>query len=69
MYPSQELRNTILERPVTIEEVSTILKGRTDLLPSIDGPNISLDDLNNWERAYSRTAGVAIDDIHWDAMD
>ena len=61
MYPSQELRNTILERPVTIEEVSTILKGRTDLMPSIDGPNISLDDLNNWERAYSRTAGVAID--------
>lgn len=61
MYPSQELRNTILERPVTIEEVTTILKGRTDLLPSIDGPNISLADITRAEKIYQKAIGAPID--------
>jgi hypothetical protein len=61
MYPSQELRNTILERPVTIEEVTTILKGRTDLLPSIDGPNIALGDITKAEKRYQKLIGAPID--------
>ena len=58
MYPSQELRNVILERPVTVKEVETFLKNRPDLLESIDGPNINLNDLNRSERFVAGVSGV-----------
>ena len=64
MYPSQELRNIIIERPITIEEVTTILKGRTDLLPNIDGPNIALGDINKAEKIYQKAIGAPID-VAW----
>jgi hypothetical protein len=58
MYPSQELRDVILERPVTVKEVETLLKNRPDLLETIDGPNINLNDLNKYERAVAGVSGV-----------
>jgi hypothetical protein len=58
MYPSQELRDVILERPVTVQEVETLLKNRPDLPETIDGPNINLNDLNKYERAVAGVTGV-----------
>lgn len=63
MYPSQELRNVILDRDVTIKEVETILKDRPDLLEEIDGPNINLNDLSRFERGLAGIAGVT--DAAW----
>ena len=64
MYPSQQLRDTILERPISIEEVTTILRGRTDLLPTIDGPNIALGDITRAEKIYQKAIGAPID-VAW----
>ena len=58
MYPSQELRDLILQRPVSIKEVESLLKGRTDLSPTVDGPNIDLTDLSNAERKFAKVLGV-----------
>ena len=56
--PSEELRRIALERPVTVKEVENFLKSRADLLPEIDGPNVSLSDLSKGERLVSRVANV-----------
>jgi hypothetical protein len=61
MYPSQELRSTILERPVTIEEVQKLLENKPDLLETIDGPNINLNDLNAYEKWYTKIIGAPTD--------
>ena len=50
MYPDPDLRKIILTRNVSVDEVDAMLAGRTDLLPSIDGPNINLSDLNILEK-------------------
>lgn len=57
MYPSPELRQLILNRNVSPKEVEAALIGRTDLLESIDGPNVSLSDLNNAERGFAKVSG------------
>lgn len=63
MYPSEDLRKTILNRNVTYQEVDAALYGRTDLLPEIDGPSLKLSDLNNTERIFARMAGAT--DAAW----
>ena len=66
MYPDEQLRKTILERPVTYQEIEAALKGRTDLLKEIDGPNVRLSDLNPLERAGAiASAGI---DAAWRAL-
>ena len=67
MYPSQEIRDVILERPVTIKEMETLLKNRVDLLETIEGPNINLNDLNFAEKWY--TKGIAAPtDVAWSIL-
>jgi len=58
LIPSDELRRIALERPVTVKEVENFLKSRPDLLPEIDGPNVSLADLSKGERLVSRVANA-----------
>jgi hypothetical protein len=58
MYPSEDLRKIILERPVTYQEVDAMLFGRTDLLEEIDGPSLKLSDLNGTERTLARVASA-----------
>ncbi len=58
MYPSEDLRKIILERDVTYQEVDSMLFGRTDLLPEIDGPSLKLSDLNGTEKTLARVAGA-----------
>ncbi len=50
MYPDPNVRNIILERNISIDEMSSYLRNRTDLLDEVDGPNLDLSDLNNLER-------------------
>lgn len=57
MYPSQELRDLILKRNVTPNEVSAALAGRLDLLESIDAPSLKLSDLNPFEQKFAKAAG------------
>ena len=57
MYPDEDLRKIITERPVTYQEVDAALYGRTDLLPEIDGPSIKLSDLNRAERLLAKVSG------------
>ena len=63
MYPSEDLRKIILERPVTYQEVDAMLYGRTDLLDEIDGPSLKLSDLTSAERGFARVAGAT--DAAW----
>ncbi len=63
MYPDPDLRKIILERNVSVDEVNAMLAGRTDLLPSIDGPNIKLNDLNAMERGLVKLGGAT--DTAW----
>lgn len=58
MYPDPELRKIILTRNVSVDEVDAMLAGRTDLLPSIDGPNINLSDLNIVEKGLVGVGGA-----------
>lgn len=58
MIPSQELRNIILERPITVKETEKFLKNRPDLLEEIDGPNVSMADLSKGERLMSRVSNA-----------
>jgi hypothetical protein len=58
MFPSEELREVILQRNVGIDEVEAMLRNRTDLLDTIDGPNIALNDLNKAERMFARLSGT-----------
>jgi len=58
MYPDEQLRKIIVERPVTYQEVDAMLYGRTDLLPEIDGPSLKLSDLTGSERFLARVAGA-----------
>ena len=57
MYPSQELRDLILNRNVTPNEVSAALAGRLDLLESIDAPSLKLSDLNPLEQKFAKLSG------------
>lgn len=57
MYPSDELRSLILKRNVSPKEVEAALVGKPDLLESIDGPNVSLSDLNNLEKGFAKVSG------------
>ncbi|NBR25052.1 MAG: hypothetical protein EBU08_15015, partial [Micrococcales bacterium] len=63
MYPSEELRKLILERDVSIKETEILLRNRPDLLESIEGPNINLNDLNWAEKRFANVAGVT--DAAW----
>lgn len=58
MYPDDALRRTILDRPVTVDEVDSILYGRPDLPETIDGPSLKLNDLNNLERGLAGAQGA-----------
>ncbi len=58
MYPDPNIRNIILDRNVSIDEMTAALKNRPDLLPEIDGPNIDLSDLNRLERGLVKTQGA-----------
>ena len=58
MYPDPELRKIIVTRNVSVDEVDAMLAGRTDLLPSIDGPNINLSDLNIVEKGLVGVGGA-----------
>ena len=53
MYPDPNLRKIILDRNVSVDEVTAALKNRPDLLDEIDGPNIDLTDLNKLERGIT----------------
>lgn len=54
MYPDEGLRSTILTRPVSVDEVDSILYGRPDLPETIDGPSLQLNDLNNIEYGLAK---------------
>ena len=58
MYPSEDLRQIILQRPVTYQEVDSMLFGRPDLLDEIDGPSLKLSDLNGTEKTLARVGGA-----------
>ena len=58
MYPDPNIREIILNRNVSIDEMTAALKNRPDLLPEIDGPNIDLSDLNSLERGLVKTQGA-----------
>ena len=57
MYPDEGLRSTILARDVSVDEVDSILYGKPDLLETIDGPSLKLNDLNNMERGLAKVQG------------
>lgn len=58
-FPDEKLRATILTRNVSPKEVEASLMGRLDLPESIDGPNISLNELNRVEKKYAQfSAGI-----------
>lgn len=63
MYPDENLKALILKRNVSTEEVSDILSGRNDLLDEVDGPNVSMLDINGWEKAASAVTRVT--DTGW----
>jgi hypothetical protein len=63
MYPSDELREIILQRPITVKETEILLRNRPDLLETIEGPNINLNDLNWMERRFANVAGAT--DTAW----
>lgn len=63
MYPDEQLRKIIIERPVTYQEVDAMLFGRTDLPAEIDGPSLKLSDLTATERGFARLAGTT--DAAW----
>ena len=63
MYPDAELRKIITERPITYQEVDSMLYGRTDLLPEIDGPSLNLKDLNSLDFIGAKVGGVT--DAAW----
>ena len=63
MYPDESLRKIILNRDVTYQEVDSMLYGRTDLLPEIDGPNLNLSDLNGAEKLLAKSGAVT--DAAW----
>ena len=58
MYPDEQLRKIIVERPVTYQEVDAMLYGRTDLLKEIDGPSLKLSDLTGAEQILARVGGA-----------
>ena len=58
MYPDPNIRQIVLNRNVSIDEMTAALKNRPDLLPEIDGPNIDLSDLNRLERGLVKTQGA-----------
>lgn len=63
MYPDEGLRATILTREVSVDEVDSILYGKPDLLETIDGPSLKLNDLNNLERGLAKVQGAT--DAAW----
>jgi len=63
MYPSEELRKIILDRDISIKETEILLRNRTDLLETIEGPNINLNDLNWAEKRFANVAGIT--DTAW----
>ena len=58
LLPDKDLRDVILQRNISVKEVETLLRNKTDLLEEIDGPNIALNDLNKWERGLVRAGQV-----------
>lgn len=58
LIPSKELRDLILERPITVKEAEKFLKNRPDLLEEIDGPNVSMADLSKGEQFMSRVSNA-----------
>lgn len=66
MYPSEELRQLILNRNVTWKEIEAALIGRPDLLESIDGPSLKLSQLNNAEKGLARASGAL--DAAWKVL-
>jgi hypothetical protein len=63
MYPDEGLRGTILAREVSVDEVDSILYGKPDLMETIDGPSLKLNDLNNIERGLAKVQGLT--DAAW----
>ena len=54
MYPTQEVRDLIMRRPVSVEEMRLLLEKNPDLPQRIQGPNINLNDLNKYDRFNAR---------------
>jgi hypothetical protein len=63
MYPSEELRKIILQREISVKETEILLRNRTDLLETIEGPNINLNDLNWAEKRLANVSGAT--DAAW----
>jgi len=63
MYPSKEVRDIILERPISTDEITALMKNRPDLAETIEGPNINLSDLNKVDRIGARVGGTT--DAAW----
>lgn len=63
MYPSKEVRDLILERPVSVDEMTALMKNRPDLAQTIEGPNINLSDLNKVDQIGARVGGIT--DAAW----
>lgn len=66
MYPSKEVRNIILERPISIDEMKALMGNRPDLLDEVTGPNIKLADLSASERFGARVGAVT--DSAWKVL-
>jgi hypothetical protein len=58
LYPDPEVRRLILDRPVTVKEMETLMSGRLDLPEEISGPNVALGDLNWYEGATAVIGGA-----------
>jgi hypothetical protein len=63
MYPTQEVRDLIMRRPVSVNEMRVLLEKNPDLPQQIQGPNIDLNDLNKYDRLSARIGGVT--DAAW----
>jgi hypothetical protein len=63
MYPTQEVRDLIMRRPVSVDEMRVLLEKNPDLPQRIQGPNINLNDLNKYDRVAARVGGVT--DAAW----
>ncbi len=63
MYPSKQVRDIILERPISVDEMTALMKNRPDLAQTIEGPNINLSDLNRVDQIGARVGGVT--DAAW----
>lgn len=66
MYPSKEVRDIIINRPISIDEMKALMGNRPDLLDEVTGPNIKLADLNAADRFGARVGAVT--DAAWKVL-